>query len=119
MSKSKKVFCKRCGKYVNELIGLNKICNMCFWGSSINRTNNRRAQEGRMKKRIRLKKLKGDIWNLKPILTDVEIHNITKEYKEEFSTLDDGDVIAIEKENFNCACRDIERNIIEKLQNKL
>jgi hypothetical protein len=72
-----------------------------------------------MKKRLKLKKLKGDIWSLKPILTDLEIKNITKEYLTDFKTPDHYHAMAIDKDDMPCVCRDLERMIIEKIQNKL
>lgn len=72
-----------------------------------------------MKKRLKLKKLKGDIWNLKPVLTDVEIGKIIKEYHTEMKYADRYDVIAIDCENMPCVCRDLERRIVEKIQKKL
>ena len=62
--------------------------------------------------------LNGDIWNLKPILTDEEIRKITKEYVVEMIH-NDYHISAIDIDDLPCVCRDIERNIIENLQTKL
>ena len=72
-----------------------------------------------MSNKLQLEKLKGDIWNLKPILTEDEINDIVKNHKRGTETKDVYELLYIDVEDVPCVCRDIERNIIEKLQAKL